>query len=717
VLTVTGVVNSRDINFSRKREPTSPLPPKEDNTPYGSKRQRHNESNYESENNVPRPSTAVANNAPSNGRISSLSNRLSRFKEDSMHDKPSEKPPSVFLRVLQRSSNPAPAFDDLMEEYHETNEKPRPISTARSSKHATQLSGLTHHPNTSITSSATFANSTQSRESGIFRFGRSVASSFNPVNLWKKVTNSRENKEEDRDNDGDSDLIERQIRAEQAYSKLKLSGQLGKLGTHIPSPEKRVYTPGYTAPASAMTDEIDNNETADAGRKRFSDTAGDTSRPQRISATPGKGSASKRFHIRTPSLNDLKRIASDATLNRRTSLAALNTEKTNTADVVDLPEKSLRTSRSKKDLAKAAKLSRRVSDLEAKLEAARRDLNDTVSNAPPVPPLPNSRPGSRSTVFRRFQPMPSLPSESLLVKPDEKQTEETLVAFSKTNIENAVERFSQQRDNNRQRSVSVQDIAPTHESALFGDRSEDAMHWAIKKSAGKASRSRIADEELVTHLMLQSPSRRSKKQYQTKSNGPRQTTTPSSTLTAAVPEPLTNFSLPTAITVPVGVATHLVGPPTEPRSSLETVQEEMCSIISSATTRVPLQSPLHKATAISTPAALPRRSQHQHMRSMSPIKSPERGSNAAIDTQRYRDREASPRGVLKKKRSGTSSSGPRTPPRRVGVQTVWLQPNGLDVPPLPCQTSPLAGGSAVNKSRNSREMRRGDRFDWPDDCF
>jgi hypothetical protein len=650
----------------------------------------------------------VANNVPSQNRISSLSSRLSRFKEDSMQDKPSEKPPSVFLRALRGSSNNASSFDDLMDKYHEKEDKPRPVSTARAAKHATQLSGLTHHPNVSISSSATFANSTQSRESSIFRFGRSMASSINPVHLWKKVT-SRENKDEDRA-ESDIDLVERQIRAEQAYAELKSAGQLGNLESHVPSPEKRVYTLGYTVPGSSTAEVLDNETDTDESRKQSRNAVNLGSRPQRISATPGKGSASTRFHIRTPSLNDLKRIASDANLHRRTSLAALNTEKEN-ADMASHAGKGLRTSKSKKDLTKAVKLSRRVSDLEAKLESARRELKETVSVTPPVPMIPGARPVSRSTLFRRFQPMPSLPSESLLVKSDHQQNETILVAFNKSSTDNSLKTREQQLDRHSRQAVlphSMQEVVPLHQPSSTGACSDEVLPIATKSSIN-SSRSRIADEDLI----LQSPDSSFQKQHQIKSNVSCRQITPCVSPVSAVTVPPPNFSLPTAFTATVGVATHLMSPITEPCSGLETVQEEMCSNTSYSTCRVPLKSPPLKATAMSTPTALPRRSHHQPSRSMSPVKGPERHENTLIDTQRYRDRDESPRNVLKKKKSG----GIRTPPRRGAAETVWIQPNGWDVPPLPCQTTTMSDGSAMKKSRNSREMRQGDRFDWPDDCF
>ncbi|KAG9540788.1 hypothetical protein KCU84_g23201, partial [Aureobasidium melanogenum] len=75
------------------------------------------------------------------------------------------------------------------------------------------------------------------------------------------------------------------------------------------------------------------------------------------------------------------------------------------------------------ELNRAVKLNKRVSDLEAKLADARRELNNAITNASPLPPLPSRfekfTPTSKSKFTRaRFglsgSKLPSLPSESLI---------------------------------------------------------------------------------------------------------------------------------------------------------------------------------------------------------------------------------------------------------------------------------------------------------------
>jgi hypothetical protein len=129
------------------------------------------------------------------------------------------------------------------------------------------------------------------------------------------------------------------------------------------------------------------------------------------------------LHLRTPSLHDLKKIASVGNLHRRSVSATRSPEKEETPDI----SKELRRSISRKDLAKQVKLSRRVSDLEMKLEAARMELHSALgepdASSPALKsslkkslPRPISSRQSNSGTWRgRFAPaLPTLLSESLL---------------------------------------------------------------------------------------------------------------------------------------------------------------------------------------------------------------------------------------------------------------------------------------------------------------
>src|ERR1700744_1537127 len=141
-----------------------------------------------------------------------------------------------------------------MEDYHNqpsvgepmvgTPQRPR----TRNASRATQMAGLTHHANGSLASSVTVAGSTQSGASSLHRLSRAVAS-INPVNLWQKLaTGRREQKDGSalataaapRAAAHDDDLVERQIRAEQAYAQYKAAGKLAALGSRASSADLSV---------------------------------------------------------------------------------------------------------------------------------------------------------------------------------------------------------------------------------------------------------------------------------------------------------------------------------------------------------------------------------------------------------------------------------------------------------------------------------------------
>jgi hypothetical protein len=678
-----------NVNFSRKRLPASPLLPADENFTNGSKRQRHNglpdSDNALGEASVPKDDSTI------HGRTSSLSARLSKFKEESMHDKPSEKPPSVFMRVLRGATTSTPTFDQLMEDYHEPTETSMAPPPSRPSHDRTGLSGLTHHPNTSISSNATLALSTQSRDSSIFRFGRSVAFSMNPKHLWKKVTSSRDGKGHEEDND--SELVERQIRAEQAYAELKANGRLGNLGTHPPSVDHQIFTPGYTMQAPRASSQL-HRDTEMANNQEASPA---TIRPQRVSATPGKGSISKRFHLRTSSFQELKKIASDATLQRRSSSNALSPQKERAASV-EAATPELKSPKSKKDLAKAAKLQRRVSDLEAKLEFARRQLNETAADAPPVPQIHNARPRSRSA-FRKFQPMPTLPSESLLVEPVNEQTT-TAPAPSEASIASSSTAKSSMELVLPQQSSST---APNHNNALF---SLDAPVSKLASQPPEPNKSRIIkkrsnnsrrppqSQDLLTQILTTSPPVIPPAQCQpiaSHRNGSNKID-PSSKQKDVPLSSITASSLP---------PTQLNPPQVDSHNGLETVQEEPTPAI--------LATP--KATAakqLSTPVSLSRPQGarlQRHSRTPSPVKNSTHRANEPVET-RSQTAGSSRNGKLRKTKKWTR-------PNLEAEDAVWVQPDGVHVPPLPCQTSPATGVRPEKKDVTMKD----DGFEWPEDVF
>ncbi|KAE8154403.1 velvet factor-domain-containing protein [Aspergillus avenaceus] len=256
--------------------------------------------------------------------------RRSRFVEGMMNDSVSEKPPSIFLRE-----------------------------------------GKSAH------------GDGQTRNSGIFRFGKAIASAFNPFGGWGEMWKgaAEANKQQQTD-----DAI---ARAEKAYAELKKAGYKGAV--------KGKYTTGMeqSNPVAEQT-WASIHEKMDYRRhsRQFSGEAHETS-----------GS------LRT-SFQDLRRARSSLGI---TSIIPRRSED------ADQPGDSVRKQKSKKELQRQAKLIRRVSTLEEKLERARRELQELMGEeALPRPWTDHYSICQDPAHQRRFVPgaLPSLPSERLLYNID-----------------------------------------------------------------------------------------------------------------------------------------------------------------------------------------------------------------------------------------------------------------------------------------------------------
>ncbi|KAB2579103.1 Nuclear RNA binding protein [Lasiodiplodia theobromae] len=401
-----------DASYSSKRRRSANWPLTEDQawSPDSSQRSRRSKGSH-------------------NRRQVSSPSRLSRFQEASMHDRASSQPPSVFTRFFPASRGIAP-IDQLMEDYHAAND-------TAPTHHRGSLRGSSHHPNQSVTSTAS-SNSANTRESGIFRFGRSLAATFNPINIWQKMqqkwSEARQELIEEALDEQARQLRERALKADEVYAHLKKTGQLGTQGTHAIPNGTQIFTPGYTAPAGEHSNQRDSGV---AGIEP------DFSRPYEqkdaakgaadLSSPPERKSA---LHFKTPSFANLKKARSEAQLAKRAPPSSP------TADLSDAQTpRTLRGIHSKKDIEKQLKLHKRVSDLEIKLKEARRELYDCLGDSAPVPTLPahlaaslNSNKPRVPTPLRKRASgptgtLPTLPSERLLF-PDQADTREDVMGSS-----------------------------------------------------------------------------------------------------------------------------------------------------------------------------------------------------------------------------------------------------------------------------------------------
>ncbi|KAI9729244.1 MAG: hypothetical protein M1834_007036 [Cirrosporium novae-zelandiae] len=357
--------------------------------------------------------------------------RSSRFQEGSMNDRVSTKPPSIYAKDSS-------TFDNYMaDEQLKAN-----------------LRDILHAP-TRSSASQTTNESFASRGSGIFRLGKALASAFTPLTKWKadawKISQ-----------EVNQDVFnERQEKAEKAYAELKKSGYLPamvksktycNIDMDTPAPA-RLYT--YTTNSTqtrpprdsgvdvgetdisklATIDDIqyttEDQSTDDAfikGPKMFADcntlratpSLAGLGRTDSPSSSEVNHAPRRSFHFHTPSLQNLRKVKSRFQIISRKSEAEDSPSLVPQVQDGGATRKTLTKALSSRDLKRQVKLTKKVSNLEAKLEAARRELqsiagvsDEANDDVPPLPPLPDQfKPMGR----KPFKPgaLPSLPSESLL---------------------------------------------------------------------------------------------------------------------------------------------------------------------------------------------------------------------------------------------------------------------------------------------------------------
>ncbi|EME85877.1 uncharacterized protein MYCFIDRAFT_206647 [Pseudocercospora fijiensis CIRAD86] len=331
--------------------------------------------------------------------------RESKFQEGSLNDKPSEKPPSVFTRLPTTDSGNLEYVEELMADYHDG--LPTPSGS---------VERVLEHEKATMPQ-----RDKENRNLGMFRFGKSWASSFRPVALWNRLWNDTKD-ELTRQNMLDAEKKARmKAEAEARYAQLKNAGQLGLQPVSAAASRDLLATPYDSAVAlDNGTGEHRRNFPAGAQLRPSNETSRDGSEaPEPPKTIRGRLS---RLHLRKPSMSSLtgtvKRTKSDLNLggaaDRESSSSVSPTKAT-----FDEGGSLLRRSHSKYDMKKQNRLSKRVSDLETKLNKARAELDTALAEASPMPKLGNKyeRFTPVGTIKRsKFVPgmLPTLPSERLL---------------------------------------------------------------------------------------------------------------------------------------------------------------------------------------------------------------------------------------------------------------------------------------------------------------
>jgi hypothetical protein len=290
-----------------------------------------------------------------------LRGRTSRFVEATMSDSVSEKPPSIFFR--DRENKPA------------------------------------GNPN---------------RSSGIFRFGKAIASAFNPFGGWGK------NPEVSPSRSPQKDVINQ---AEQAYAELKKAGYKGTNKGHY------IETHGVDCALADKTWQSIQEKMGHGSPSRVS-RRHSIDREERVAHSRSVSGASKRS-----SLQDLRLPKSLFHKSHESPSAppAVYCDRTS-----EESETGLRKQPSRKELSRQTKLQKKVSNLEDKLERARRELRELTGNeARTLAPIP--QPNIVNTEIdpasfpRKFVPgaLPTLPSERLL---DQQAAEYEATGSNRTNL-------------------------------------------------------------------------------------------------------------------------------------------------------------------------------------------------------------------------------------------------------------------------------------------
>lgn len=243
------------------------------------------------------------------------------------------------------------------------------------------------------------------RQSGIFRFGKAIASAFNPFGGWGKSSAESANPQPPKD---------ALSQAEEAYAELKKAGYKGtNKGAYLQSQNN--------SNTRCAVDPTHADQTWQAIQAKMSygtGVAGTASQPgDRVEIPTPSRSASKSS--KRSSFQDLRSLGLPFIRHHDPSLTTSIYQEHTSEESIE--NTGLRKQRSRKEISRQTKLLKKVSNLEDKLERARRELRELSGNEERLPSTTPDRksmntdmdPGSYP---RKFVPgvLPTLPSERLL---------------------------------------------------------------------------------------------------------------------------------------------------------------------------------------------------------------------------------------------------------------------------------------------------------------
>lgn len=300
--------------------------------------------------------------------------RRSRFIEGSMNDRVSEKPPSIYFQ----------------EDHHR----------AHGSEDAAQ----------SYSQAWTENKKLEKRSSGIFRFGKAIASAFHPFGGSKGGNKP----EQDSVAKSQKEIMkQRQLKAEKAYAELKKSGYKGTVvnpNVHF----RNQVDAGIADETWKSIQEKMGYKLPDETRISQDDTLVGVSGDGLGPMSPDRGVSKLK------SFSELRKRTSNLSIPalrfRDVSPMSMRMSMERDGEQDNSPHRPMERRQSRKELHKQAKLLKRVSNLEDKLERARRELREygPVNDNENQMPIPTICVDDEHD--RQFTPgtLPTLLSERLL---------------------------------------------------------------------------------------------------------------------------------------------------------------------------------------------------------------------------------------------------------------------------------------------------------------
>ena len=313
-----------------------------------------------------------------------------------MHDRPSNQPPIEYIGQDQFIQ------EQLMEQY----------TAERAGTNVRSSEDLHTFYNAGIHSA---------KPSNMYRFGKALVNAFNPIMVWHGLNGKWKEKMEEDPNPEKEMLEQRRAKAEAAYAELKRVGYPGtqSMSTVDISSTRLEHDRAFISSRDSGIDVDSYRSSSERKRDGLVFDANNIVMVQQSSsgieksASPGPDKYTypeSTLHLREGSFTSLKKVKSHLQLptprRQSASPALIPSSEVDHAQIV-AETGTIKKQLSRKDLHKQQKLTKKVSDLETKLEKARRELYQSMDDIPPVPPLPSTR------ILRPFIPG-ALPSERLL---------------------------------------------------------------------------------------------------------------------------------------------------------------------------------------------------------------------------------------------------------------------------------------------------------------